>query len=109
MKPSPTLSEQSCSLSDMLLCYNLFICSCFTFTKSNKQLSSRDMALSNTIVVPALTKRYLLVDSFYHLAASTLFCLFAFYYILISVLSLSLEHKLFKEGDNVLFRAQHNE
>lgn len=68
------------------------------------------MALSNTIVVPALTKRYLLVDSFYHLAASTLFCLLLFfYYILISVLSLSLEHKLFKEGDNVLFRAQHNE
>lgn len=65
------------------------------------------MAPSNTIVVPALSKRYLLVDGLYHLAASTLLLLF--YYILISVLSHSLEHKPFKKGDNVLFRAQHNE
>lgn len=63
------------------------------------------MTLNNTIVVPALAKPYLLVDGFYHLAASPL----SFYSILISVLSLSVEHKLFEEGDNVLFRAQHNE
>lgn len=82
MKPSPTLSEQSYSLSDMLLCYNSLICSCFTFTKFNKQLSSGDMTLSNTIVVPALAKPYILVHGFYHLPASP----WSFYYSLKSCL-----------------------